>query len=162
AIRGGHEVTLPVAVEGAEIGDSIAIRIRDITVTSFATSSGNDRIIEGRFNGDPYCAKVCPGCGRADEPTHLEGIGPDAVRCDHGGASASPFAFAHGYTIAFDPERRLGVTVGQEQAEAFAHGAPHQAALPANSIQHPILTFAPHDLVGVVARMRPFMGQLGT
>ena len=28
-IRGGHEVTHPVAVEGAEIGDAIAIRIRD-------------------------------------------------------------------------------------------------------------------------------------
>ena len=59
AIKGGHEVTLPVAVEGAEIGDAIAIRIRDISVTSIATSSGNDRTIEGRFNGDPYCAKVC-------------------------------------------------------------------------------------------------------
>src|SRR3954468_4975499 len=47
ALRGGHEVTLPVAVAGAEAGDAIAIRIRDITVTSFATSSGNDRIIEG-------------------------------------------------------------------------------------------------------------------
>ena len=29
AIRGGHEVTLPVRVEGAEPGDSIAIRIRN-------------------------------------------------------------------------------------------------------------------------------------
>jgi formamidase len=29
-------------------------------------------------------------------------------------------------------------------------------------VQHPILLFAPSDLVGVVARMRPFMGQLGT
>src|SRR4051794_20748007 len=33
AIKGGHEVTLPVAVEGAEIGDAIAIRIRDVSVT---------------------------------------------------------------------------------------------------------------------------------
>ena len=33
---------------------------------------------------------------------------------------------------------------------------------PTNSIQNPILTFAPHDLVGLVARLRPFMGQLGT
>ena len=28
AIQGGHEVTLPVNVEGAEVGDAIAIRIR--------------------------------------------------------------------------------------------------------------------------------------
>ena len=64
AIKGGHEVTLPVAVEGAEVGDAIVIRIRDITVTSLATASGNDTFVEGRFNGDPYCAKVCPGAGR--------------------------------------------------------------------------------------------------
>ena len=29
-------------------------------------------------------------------------------------------------------------------------------------MQNPILTFAPHDLVGLVARLRPFMGQIGT
>src|SRR5690349_24943700 len=40
AIRGGHEVTRPVAVEGAEVGDAIVLRIRDISVTSMATSSG--------------------------------------------------------------------------------------------------------------------------
>ena len=34
--------------------------------------------------------------------------------------------------------------------------------MPANSIQNPILLFAPHDLVGVATRLRPFMGQLGT
>src|SRR5437764_14916116 len=59
AIRGGHEVTQPVGVHGAEVGDAVAIHIRDISVTSRATASGNDRWVEGRFNGDPYCAKVC-------------------------------------------------------------------------------------------------------
>ena len=42
SIRGGHEVCTPVAVEGAQVGDAIAIRIRDIEVTSLATASGND------------------------------------------------------------------------------------------------------------------------
>ncbi len=162
AIKGGHEVTLPVAVEGAEPGDAIAIRIRDITVTSLATSSGNDRFVEGRFNGDPYCAKVCAGCGAADEATVVEGIGEDCVRCASCGAPAAPFAFTNGYTIAFDDDRHLGVTVGRDQAETFARDAARYAALPGNSIQNPILLFAPHDLVGVVARLRPFMGQLGT
>ena len=32
-LRGGHEVTHPVFVDGAEPGDAIIIRIRDITVT---------------------------------------------------------------------------------------------------------------------------------
>ena len=162
SIRGGHEVTLPVAVEGAEVGDAIAIRIRDVSVTSIATASGHDRIIDGRFNGDPYCAKVCPGCGREDEETVVEGIGEDSVRCASCGAPASPFAFANGYTIAFDDERRIGVTVAGDQAETFARDAARYAALPGNSQQNPILLFAPHDLVGVVSRMRPFMGQLGT
>jgi acetamidase/formamidase len=162
AIKGGHEVTLPVAVEGAEVGDAVAIHIRDISVTSRATSSGNDRIIEGRFNGDPYCAKVCASCGAEDEATVVEGIGPDAVRCAACGAPASPFAFTNGYTIAFDEEWGVGVTVGREQAEAFARDAYDVAALPEHSIQNPILLFAPHDLVGVATRLRPFMGQLGT
>src|SRR3954469_11878663 len=56
AIRGGHEVAQPVAVAGAEVGDAIAIRIRDIAVTSIATASGNNQPMEGRFNADPYCA----------------------------------------------------------------------------------------------------------
>ncbi|HMJ36230.1 MAG TPA: acetamidase/formamidase family protein [Baekduia sp.] len=162
AIQGGHEVTLPVNVEGAEVGDAIVIHIRSIDVTSSATASGNDRTIEGRFNGDPYCAKVCASCGAEDEATVVEGIGPDSVRCAACGAPAAPFAFTNGYTMAFDDARALGVTVTPQQAESFARDAAHAAALPANSVQNPILLFAPADLVGVVARMRPFLGQIGT
>jgi acetamidase/formamidase len=162
AIKGGHEVTLPVNVEGAEVGDAIAIHIRSIDVTSSATASGNDRTIEGRFNGDPYCAKICAGCGAEDEATVVEGIGPDSVRCAACGAPAAPFAFTSGYTMAFDDARGLGITVTPEEAESFARDAQHAAALPANSVQNPILLFAPADLVGVVARMRPFLGQIGT
>jgi formamidase len=162
AIRGGHEVTLPVAVEGAEVGDAVAIFIRDISVTSLATASGNDRWVEGRFNGDPYCAKVCAECGAEDEATVVEGIGEDSVRCTACGAPAAPFAFTNGYTIAFDHEWGVGVTVGKEQAESFAHDAHRVAALPEHSVQNPILLFAPHDIVGVATRLRPFMGQLGT
>ena len=162
AIQGGHEVTLPVNVEGAEVGDAIVIRIRSIDVTSVATSSGNDRMIEGRFNGDPYCAKVCAKCGAEDEATVVEGIGPDSVRCANCGAPAAPFAFTNGYTIAFDDEWRVGVTVGKDRAEEIAADADANAALPENSAQNPILLFAPHDLVGVATRLRPFMGQIGT
>jgi formamidase len=162
AIRGGHEVAQPVAVEGAQPGDGVAIRIRDIEVTSVATASGNDQPMEGRFNGDPYCAPVCPGCGAEWPETRLEGIGPEAVRCTNCGADATPFTFTNGYTIAFDDTRSLGLTVGREAAEAFAHDAERAAALPGASVQHPILAFAPHDIVALATRMRPFMGQLGT
>lgn len=162
AIRGGHEVTRPVAVEGAEVGDAIALRILDITVTSLATASGNDTFMTGRFLGDPYVAGQCPGCGTLYPSTHTEGIGQTAVRCDNCGADVAPFNFTNGYTLAFDTHRRLGVTLNQEAAESIAWQAREYAALPDNSIQNPILTFAPHDLVGIVARLRPFMGQLGS
>jgi acetamidase/formamidase len=162
AIRGGHEVARPVAVAGAEVGDAIAIRIRDIEVTSIATASGNDQPMEGRFNADPYCAPVCPGCGAEWPQTRIEGIGPEAIRCAACGADATPFTFSNGYTIAFDDTRSVGVTVGREAAEEIAHDAARYAALPDGSVQNPILTFAPHDIVALATRMRPFMGQLGT
>jgi acetamidase/formamidase len=119
-------------------------------------------MIEGRFNGDPFCAKVCASCGQEDEATVVEGIGPDSVRCANCGAPAAPFAFTNGYTIAFDDEWRVGVTVGRGRAEEFANDAQAVGAIPEHSVQNPILLFAPHDLVGVATRLRPFMGQIGT
>jgi acetamidase/formamidase len=162
SIRGGHEVSTPVAVDGAEVGDAVAIRIKDIEVTSLATASGNDQPMEGRFNGDPYCAPVCQGCGTEWPETRLEGIGQEAVRCASCGADATPFTFTNGYTIAFDELHSVGVTVPGDAAESFGREAPRFAALPDRSVQHPILTFAPHDIVALATRLRPFMGQLGT
>ena len=60
ALRGGHEVTQPVYVEGAEVGDAIVVRIKSIHVTSIATSSGNDETVEGAFLGDSFRAGKCP------------------------------------------------------------------------------------------------------
>jgi formamidase len=118
--------------------------------------------MEGRFLGDPYVAGRCPECGTLYPETRTEGIGQTAVRCVKCGADATPFTFTNGYTIAFDGNRAVGVTLHQQAAEEIAQGAKGYAALPEKSIQNPILTFAPHDLVGLVARLRPFMGQLGT
>jgi acetamidase/formamidase len=162
AIRGGHEVTKPVAVEGAEVGDAIAIRIKEIVVTSLATASGNDQMMAGRFLGDPYVAGRCPDCGELNPETRVEGIGQTAVRCANCGADCTPFTISNGYTIAFDKEHSIGLTLHQNAAEQIARDAKSYAALPEKSIQNPILTFAPHDLVGLVARLRPFMGQFGT
>jgi acetamidase/formamidase len=162
SIQGGHEVCRPVAVAGAEPGDAIAIRIEDIEVTSIATASGNDWSPEGSFNGDPYCAAVCPGCGAEYPETRLEGIGQESVRCASCGADATPFKFTNGYTIAFDEARGVAVTLPRDPAERIARDARRYAALPANSVQNPILAFAPHHLVALATRLRPFMGQLGT
>ena len=54
------------------------------------------------------------------------------------------------------------MTLPKEAAETIAKDAKHYAAMPQNSSQHSILTFAPSHLVGLVGRTRPFMGQLGS
>ena len=162
ALRGGHEVTRPVAVEGAEIGDAIAMIIKDITVTSLATASGNEKFMDGRFLGDPYVAAKCPQCGTLYPESHVDGIGETAIRCDKCGADVTPFNFTNGYTIFFDNNHSIGVTLPKKAAEKIAHEAKAYAQMPDNSIQNSVLTFAPHDLVGLVARLRPFMGQMGT
>ncbi|BCJ85042.1 acetamidase/formamidase family protein [Effusibacillus dendaii] len=162
SLRGGHEVTQPVFVEGAAVGDAIAIRIKSIRVTSIATASGNDQTIEGRFLGDPFVAAKCQNCGTMYPKTKIEGIGPQAIRCVVCGADATPFVFTNAYTIAFDANRQIGVTLNKEAAEQIARDGRAYMATPANSCQNPIVTFAPHDIVGAVARVQPFLGQLGT
>jgi formamidase len=161
-LRGGHEVTVPVAVEGAEVGDAIAIYIRDIKVTSLATSSGTDIAQEGRFDGDPFVASRCPSCGELNPQTQLKGTGAQAIRCAGCGAEAAPFVIGNGYTIAFDDNKQIGVTLPEKATREIATNANHFAAMPANSVQNSVLALGQHDLVGMIARLRPFMGQLGT
>jgi len=161
-LRGGHEVTQPVYVEGAEPGDGIAIRIRDITVTAIATASGHDTSPSGYCLGDPYVAARCPTCDEVWPETHLEGIGQNAVICNKCGNPVKPFEIVHGYTVVFDETRQVGVTVPKAAAEEIARNAHHYAALPDKSVQHPIFVFAPADMPAVMVRMRPFLGQLGT
>src|SRR5688572_6726584 len=120
AIRGGHEVTRPVAVAGAEIGDAIAICIKEITVTSLASASGNDQFMNGRYLGDPYVAGRCPGCGSLNPETRVEGIGQTAIRCVKCGADTTPFTITNGYTIIFDQDRNIGLTLTHDGAEEVA------------------------------------------
>ena len=162
SLRGGHEVTTPVLVQGAEVGDGVAIRIRDITVTSIATASGHDSSPAGFCLGDPYVAARCPVCDTVWPETHVEGIGQDAVKCNTCGNAVKPFEIVHGYTVTFDDTRAVGLTLPKAAAETIAHDANHYAALPDGSRQHSILTFAPSDMPGTLVRMRPFLGQLGT
>ncbi|MET3574985.1 acetamidase/formamidase family protein [Bhargavaea ullalensis] len=161
-IKGGHEVTKPVWVEGAEVGDALVIEIKSIEVTSRATASGNDRPVEGRFLGDPFVAVKCPGCGTLYPQTVIEGIGQEAIRCAECRENVTPFEFTNGYTMVFDEGGEVGVTLTKESAEEVARSGREYMNTPENSVQNPVVTFAPHDLVGVIARTRPFLGQLGT
>ena len=161
-LRGGHEVTTPVFIEGAEVGDGVAIRIREITITSIATASGHDSSPESFCLGDPYVAARCPTCDTVWPETHIEGIGQDAVRCDVCNNPVKPFEIVHGYTVTFDDTRTVGLTVPSDVASTFAQRADHYSALPDGSKQHSILNYAPSDMPGTLIRTRPFMGQLGT
>jgi acetamidase/formamidase len=162
SFHGGHEVTAPVAVEGAMLGDAIAIRIQKVQVTSMATSSGVMAAVDGRYTGDPFVARRCPNCGTESPPSLVEGTGSNAIHCAVCGAEVSPFRVTHGYTIAFDDERQVAVTVGADVAEKLAADAAHVMALPDGSCQNPIVALCPADLPGVVTRLRPFLGNIGT
>lgn len=117
-IKGGHEVTRPVAVEGAEPGDAVVIRIKNITVTSLAAASGNDTVVSAdRFVGDPYVARRCPHCDTMHPKTIVKGIGRKAVRCAACGEEISPFTFTSGYTMVFDGNYTLGLTLDRKGAE---------------------------------------------
>ncbi|MBO1002005.1 acetamidase/formamidase family protein [Pseudogracilibacillus auburnensis] len=162
ALKGGHEVTKPVFVEGAEIGDAIMIYIKSIEITSFATASGNDKPVDGRFNGDPFVAAICPVCHTINPETVIKGIGNTAIHCKNCDSDITPFNFTHAYTIAFDDKKSVGLTLNKNAAEQVAGDGRKFMCTPENSIQNPIVTFAPNDMPGTMARIRAFLGQLGT
>ena len=160
--QGGHEVSQPVAVEGAEIGDAVAISIRRMEVTSLATSSGVMSFVDGRYTGDPFVPKLCPSCGTVSPPSHIEGIGDDAVHCDVCGAEVNAFRFTNGYVIVLDKDNQVSLTVDKAVAERLAQDASGNSGLPANSEQHSILSLARADIAGLAAHMQPFLGNIGT
>jgi acetamidase/formamidase len=161
-LRGGHEVCTPVRVKNAEIGDAVAITIERIQVLSQATASGVDRPVDAAFVGDPFVNKRCPNCREPWPQVQVQGIGAEAIRCVHCGGAATPFHMIEGYTMVFDTDRRVGITVDQEAATRIAEKREQYAAIPDASQQVSVLLFHQADLVGAASRLRPFMGQLGT
>lgn len=161
-IRGGHEVTRPVYIEGAEVGDALVVQIKSIQVTSLATASGTDEAQLDRFIGDPFVKVKCPGCGKLHPQTQVTGIGQEAICCATCGTDTTPFKMSNGYTMVMHPKGELGVTVGREAARRIALDSKNYMRTPENSVQNPVTAFAPSDLIGIMARMRPFVGQLGT
>jgi acetamidase/formamidase len=158
----GHEVTRPIEVEGAEVGDAIIIKVRKINVLSLATTSGTDVPQEGHFVGDPFVAKKCPSCGTVNPETYVEGIGEDAIRCKKCKAPIHPFLYGNTYTILMDDEREVAVTVPPEVAKEIACDAAHFSALPPESRQYSANIMARGDLPGLIAPLRPMVGNLGT
>ncbi|MFD1599125.1 acetamidase/formamidase family protein [Halobellus rarus] len=160
--RGGHEVTKPIAVEGAEVGDAVAIKIRDVEVTSVATSTGSMDEREGAFGDDPFVDHKCPECGTEWPESVVEGTGEESIRCAECGANASSFAFEYGITTVFDDDYEVGITVDEAAAHDLAERAGEASALPENSRQHPILLYEPSEMPGTLGHLRPFVGNIGT
>ncbi len=106
-LRGGHEVTKPVFIDGAEVGDGVVIRIRDISVTSLATASGHDTVSNQFCLGDPFVAARCQTCDEVWPETHIEGVGQDSVKCNKCGGAIKPFTMEHGYTVVLMTRSRL-------------------------------------------------------
>lgn len=162
AFHGGHEVTVPVAIAGAEVGDAVVLYLEHVRAASDASSSGVDSAIEGRFHGDPFVAKRCANCGEQSPESYIEGIGPDAVRCKQCGAPVSPFRFKHGYTCVLDRDHGVAITVPDTVARTVAAGAKALHASPQETKAHSILSFAAGNMPGVITRVMPFMGNIGT
>jgi acetamidase/formamidase len=167
SIRSGHEVTLPVRVEGAQVGDAVALHVETLEQVSRATTSGTHVGVDGRYISDPFVANICPTCRDAGRhflypDTYLDGIGEQAVRCRACDSEVIPFHMVEGYTMVFDDERQLGVTVTRERARELATDARAWVGLSEHSTQHPIVALATADLVGVMTRCRISAGNLGS
>jgi acetamidase/formamidase len=167
SLRSGHEVTLPVRVEGAKVGDAVALYVEALEQTSRATTSGTHRGVDDRFISDPFVAKICPTCRDAGRhflypDTYLDGIGESAVKCATCHSEVIPFHMVEGYTMVFDDAKGIGVTVAAARAEELALNAREWVALTDHATQHPIVALGRADLVGTMTRCRISAGNLGS
>ncbi|MGZ6271295.1 MAG: acetamidase/formamidase family protein [Candidatus Limnocylindrales bacterium] len=167
AIRSGHEVTLPVRVEGATVGDAVALYVETLEQVSRATTSGTGAGWDGRFISDPFVAAICPTCrdsgGHFLYPdTYLDGLGEGAVRCSACHSEIIPFHMIQGYTMVFDDPKGIGVTVTPERAQEIGRDGRAWLGLTEHSRQNPIVALARADLVGLMTRCRISAGNLGS
>ena len=165
-LRSGHEVTLPVAVDGVVAGDAVVLTVVSIRSLSLAATSGTDSAWEGRYVDDPTVAAICPSCKARGMPhlrprSRLEGIGDDAVRCLACGSSVAPVRMRHGYTMLFDDRYPVGITVDAVRAAELAKNGREVMGISQHALQHPSVSLARTDLVGMMARCRLSVGNLG-
>jgi acetamidase/formamidase len=167
SIRSGHEVTLPVRVEGARVGDAVALHVETLEQVSRATTSGTHTGWEGRYISDPFVANICPACRDAGRhflypDTYLDGLGEGAVKCSTCHSEVIPFHMIEGYTMVFDDAKEIGVTVSPERAREIGRDGRAWVGLTEHSRQHPIVALATADLVGTMTRCRISAGNLGS
>jgi formamidase len=75
----------------------------------------------------------------------------------------SAFDVTSGYTMVFDDNRTVGVTVPGNVAAEIARNAEEYSGAPAGSTCHSVLVFALADMpAGIVSKIRPMIGNVGT
>jgi acetamidase/formamidase len=158
--RGAHEVTTPVEIRGAEIGDAVVLRIGRIEVMSAAAASGVSYRHESCFAETGQ--RRCPECGIISPKSVVKGTGPACIHCAACGAEITPIGFQEGYTVVFDEMHRVGLSVSATGAKGIAQSAAVLACLPHNAEQNSILLFGMSSMVGTLIRVRPFVGHIGT
>lgn len=161
-ILGGHEVTRPVYIEGAQPGDSVAVFIEKVEVLSEFCSSGTSRPLAGRFEGDPSVKAICPYCHTVHPDTCLEGTGENAVRCSACGQPIIPQTYENGYTVAYSARDKIAVSVPPEGAAEIARKTGRgEVFLPNGSRQHLATILGRADFCGLPIRSRPMVGNIG-
>lgn len=161
-LKSGHEVSKPVALKGAECGDAVAIYISNIEIISKYASSGTGKKIEGRYHTDPTVSAICPYCNIENPKTYMDGIGADAIKCIECNNSIIPQTIANGYTVVFNEEKNLGITVDKNVAENIANDVlSGKEKTLANSKQHLSTILNKCDLEGIITRVHPMVGNIG-
>lgn len=159
---GGHEVSKPFYVAGAELGDAIAIKVEEIKLFSQATTSGTHITNDSHYLSDPGIDPLCIGCDTINPQTSLIGEGRGAIRCAKCGTVVEPFIFGEGYTMIFDENNKVGITVDENTAAQIRVKAAESIKLPEKSKQIPINIMAMGNNLSVASRISLMVGNIGT
>lgn len=157
-----HEVSAPTFIEGAEVGDAIAIEILEITPLSAATTSGTHSINTSHVSGDPGVSPICPGCGRVNPQTSIDISNPTVVRCIDCSAPVAPYTLSTGYTMVFDDAKTVGITVSESSAAAIRNDAHRFMCMPPHALQYSANLLARGNKTGIATRVQPMIGNIGT
>lgn len=162
SIKSGHEVSKPINLSGAEVGDSIAIFIERISVKSNYASSGTGKRINGRYEQDPTVNAICPVCNIVNPATKLASAGENGVVCSICGNSIIPQTLSNGYTVTYDQGKTLGVSVPKNAADIIANKVLRgEEQPPEGSDQHLATILAKADISGLITRVKPMVGNIG-
>lgn len=160
SIKSGHEVTKPINVKNAMPGDAIAITIKKIKVISAYTTSGVSKAIEGRYKIDPTINAICPTCNITNPETYTKGYGEQAIKCKQCNNSIVPQTIEEGYTLIFDQEKKIGISVTKEKIKKIIEELDNP--LPNKSKQHLSSKLLIGDVQNIISRVKPMIGNIGT